>query len=56
MTDEQSFIKKAVDSGPAQVIDSGTVISFSGNPISLSYPELGIKIVFEFQAGEEGKR
>ncbi len=53
--EEQSFIRKAVSSGPAQVIDSGTVISFSGSPISLHYPELGIKIVFEFQPGEEGQ-
>jgi Domain of unknown function (DUF6864) len=55
LAEEQAFVHKMVDSGPAQVIDAGTVISFSGNPISLSYPDLGIKIVFEFQAGEEGK-
>ena len=55
MSEDKAFIAKSVDSGPAQVIDSGTVISFSGNPISLNYPDLGIKIVFEFKTGEEGK-
>jgi hypothetical protein len=42
-------------SGPAEVIDSGTVISFSGSPISLHYRDLGIRIVFEFKAGEEDR-
>jgi hypothetical protein len=55
MSEDKAFIAKSVDSGPAQVIDSGTVISFSGNPISLNYPDLGIKIVFEFKTGEEGR-
>jgi hypothetical protein len=55
MSDEHTFIAKTVMSGPAEVIDSGTVISFSGNPISLHYPDLGIKIVFEFKVGEEGR-
>jgi hypothetical protein len=55
MSEDQTFLIKTVESGPAEVIDSGTVISFSGNPISLHYPDLGIKIVFEFKAGEEGR-
>ena len=55
MSEEKTYIVKTVESGPAEVIDSGTVISFSGNPISLHYPDLGIKIVFEFKAGEEGR-
>lgn len=55
MSEEQTSIVKTIESGPAEVIDSGTVISFSGNPISLHYPDMGIKIVFEFKAGEEGR-
>ena len=55
MPEEHPFIVKTVRSGPAEVIDSGTVISFSGNPISLNYPELGIKIVFEFKVGDESR-
>ena len=55
MSEEQTFLVKKVESGPAEVIDSGTVISFSGNPISLNYPDLGIKIVFEFKVGEESR-
>jgi len=55
MSEEQTFLVKTVKSGPAEVIDSGTIISFSGNPISLHYPDLGIKIVFEFKVGEEDR-
>jgi hypothetical protein len=55
MSAEQTYLVKTVESGPAEVIDSGTVISFSGNPISLHYPDLGIKIIFEFKVGEEGR-
>ena len=55
MSEEQTYLAKTVKSGPADVIDSGTVISFAGSPISLHYPDLGIKIVFEFKVGEEGR-
>ena len=55
MSEEHVYFPKMVKSGPAEVIDSGTVISFSGNPISLHYPDLGIKIIFEFKPGEEGR-
>ncbi|MGA3093959.1 MAG: DUF6864 domain-containing function [Dehalococcoidales bacterium] len=55
MSEEQTYLAKTVESGPAEVIDSGTVISFAGSPISLHYPDLGIKIVFEFKVGEEGR-
>ena len=54
MSEEQTYLAKTVESGPAEVIDSGTVISFAGSPISLHYPDLGIKIIFEFKVGEEG--
>jgi len=55
MSEEHVYYAKTVMSGPAEVIDSGTVISFSGSPISLHYPDLGIRIVFEFKLGEEGR-
>jgi hypothetical protein len=54
MSEQQNYLAKKVSSGSTMVIDSGTVISFSGNPITLNYPELGIEIVFDFQAGEAG--
>ena len=50
---KEGFLDKKVESGPAEVIDSGTVISFSGNPITLRYKDLKIAIVFEFQTDEE---
>lgn len=55
MSEEHLYYAKTVMSGPAEVIDSGTVISFSGNPISLHYPDLGIRIVFEFKVREEDR-
>ena len=55
MSEEHSYLSKTVKSGSVDVIDSGVVISFAGNPISLQYPDLSIKIVFEFKAGEEGR-
>ena len=55
MSEEQTYLVKTIKSGPAEVIDSGIVISFAGSPISLHYPDLGIKIVFEFKVGEEGR-
>ena len=55
MSEEHTYFPKTVKSGPAEVIDSGTIISFSGNPISLHYADLGIRIVFEFKAGEEDR-
>jgi hypothetical protein len=55
MAEEETNISKKIESGPAEVIDNGTVISFSGNPISVSYKELGIKIVFEFKTDADNK-
>jgi hypothetical protein len=55
MSEEHAYFAKTVKSGSADVIDSGTVISFSGNPISLHYADLGIKIIFEFKVGEEDR-
>lgn len=53
MGEQQNYLAKKVSSGPTTVIDSGMVISFAGNPILLNYPELGIKILFDFKAGED---
>lgn len=48
MADEAYLFGKRVESGPAEILDAGTVISFAGNPIALHYKELGINIIFEF--------
>ena len=55
MAKEEPSIAKKISSGPAEVIDSGSVISFDGNPIKLVYKELNIAIVFEFKTDEENK-
>jgi hypothetical protein len=55
MAKEIPPINKKISSGPAEVIDSGTVISFDGNPIKLSYKDLDIAIIFEFKTDEEDK-
>ncbi|MCZ7399674.1 MAG: hypothetical protein O8C62_08375 [Candidatus Methanoperedens sp.] len=45
-----------IESGPTEVIASGDIISFSGNPITLTFgsPNETLKIIFEFK-DEEGK-
>jgi hypothetical protein len=55
MAEEDTLISKKIESGPAEILDNGTVISFSGNPISISYKDLGIRIVFEFKSDGENK-
>lgn len=55
MSEEMAFITKKVESGPAEVIDSGTVISFAGSPITLHYKDMGISIVFEFKTDEQNR-
>ena len=52
---KEVHIDKKISSGPAEVIDSGSVISFAGNSIKLSYKDLNISIVFEFKTDEENK-
>ncbi len=47
--EDELLVAKKVESGPAEVIDSGTVISFAGNPIMLSYRDLKLSIIFEFK-------
>jgi len=55
MSEESTFLNKKVESGPAEVIDSGTVISFAGNPVTLRYKDLSINIVFEFKTDAENQ-
>ena len=55
MSEESTFLNKTVESGPTEVIDYGTIISFAGNPISLHYKELGISIVFEFRTDTDNR-
>ena len=55
MSKEPTPLIKKILSGPAEVIDSGTVISFAGNPITLRYKDLNIAIVFEFKTDEQNK-
>ena len=55
MSKENAFLIRKILSGPAEVIDSGTVISFAGNPITLRYKDLDIAIVFEFKTDEENR-
>jgi hypothetical protein len=50
--EEEILAIKKIESGPAEVIDSGTVISFAGHPIKLSYRDLNLSISFEFKTKE----
>lgn len=45
-----------IESGPAEIITSGTVIGFSRNPITITFGSSNetLKIIFEFK-DEEGK-
>lgn len=52
MPTETASLSKKIVSGPAEILDYGTIISFAGNPISLHYSELNINIVFDFQSNE----
>ena len=52
MSEEIAFLAKKIESGPAEIIDYGTIISFAGNPISLHYKNLNIKVVFDFKSDE----
>ncbi len=46
---------KIVSSGQHTVVDSGSIISFNGEPISIRYKELGVtmRFVFSENLGEE---
>ncbi len=55
MSKEDAFLAKKVESGSAEVIDSGMVISFAGNPITIRYKDLNITIVFEFRTDEQNR-
>jgi len=49
MSEETISLGKAISSGPAEIVDNGTIISFAGNPISLHYKNINISIVFVFK-------
>ncbi len=53
MPEESTFLTKKIESGPAEILDYGSVISFAGNPIKLCYKDLNINIIFDFQSDEQ---
>jgi hypothetical protein len=53
MTEESIFLTKKIESGPAEILDYGSVISFAGHPIKLSYKDLNITIVFDFKNDDQ---
>ncbi|MCL2149744.1 MAG: hypothetical protein FWH51_02265 [Dehalococcoidia bacterium] len=55
MPEETACLGKKIASGPAEIIDYGTVISFAGNPISLHYSDLNINIIFDFKSDEQNR-
>ena len=55
MAEEKICLGKKISSGPAEIIDNGTVISFAGNPISLNYHGLNISIVFDFKSDKQNR-
>jgi len=55
MLEETTCLSKKIASGPAEVLDYGTIISFAGNPISLSYKHLNITIIFDFKPDEHNR-
>jgi len=55
MPEEVTGLGKEIFSGPAEIIDHGTIISFAGNPISLHYKNLNISIVFDFKSDEHNR-
>jgi len=55
MPDELAPLGKKIISGPAEIMDYGSVISFAGNPIQLNYKELNITIVFDFKSDEQNR-
>jgi len=55
MPEEATSLSKKIESGPAEILDYGSVISFAGNPITLHYKDLNITIVFEFKTDEQNR-
>ena len=53
MTDDLHLLSKRIESGPAEIIDYGSIISFAGNPIKISYKDLNIVIIFDFKTDEQ---
>ncbi len=55
MPENTLSLGKKIVSGPAEIIDSGTIIAFARNPISLYYKNLNINIVFDFKLDEQSR-
>lgn len=55
MPEELNPLGKIIESGPAEILDYGSVISFAGNPIKLNYKELNISIIFDFKTDEQSR-
>ena len=55
MPEELNLLGKKIESGPAEIIDYGSVITFSGNPIKLNYKDLNITIIFDFKLDETNR-
>ena len=55
MPEEINLLGKKIESGPAEIIDYGSVITFSGNPIKLNYKDLNITIIFDFKLDETNR-
>ncbi len=49
-------MNEKIESGPAEIVASGTVFAFSGSPITITFgsPTETLKLIFEFK-DEEGK-
>ncbi len=55
MPEELHLLAKRIESGPAEIIDYGSIISFAGNPIKLDYKDLNISIIFDFKIDEQNR-
>ncbi len=55
MPEELHLLAKRIESGPAEIIDYGSIISFAGNPIKLDYKDLNISIIFDFKVDEQNR-
>ena len=55
MPDDLHLIAKRIESGPAEILDYGSIISFAGNPLKLDYKDLNITIIFDFKTDEQNR-
>jgi len=55
MPEETTTLGKKIESGPADILDYGSIITFAGNPITLHYKDLNITIIFVFKPDEQNR-